>query len=287
MGIDYFLYVAFGAGLLAGRLIRWRGPALTWATSATVVVLLFALGASLAPSIGPSTVGTILLSVGYAALILALTLAFVRLLPRPQPTAGAPPTNRPASSRWIGLVFLASVVVGGVVGSLVSVPTAQVLTWALYVLLFLVAFGLVLSTHGLSHVWVTVGGAVAGATVAALVFAALTGVTVAVSFAVAFGFAWYTLAGPLVGASAGASLGLLAFLTNFLRENLTMLTSPVLGRRVRGEGLSAMGGAASMDTVLYFVTRYGDPEAGPLALATGLILTLTASVVLPLFLGPS
>jgi uncharacterized membrane protein YbjE (DUF340 family) len=40
-----------------------------------------------------------------------------------------------------------------------------------------------------------------------------------------------------------------------------------------------------MDTTLYFVTRHGDPEAGSLALASGLILTVAATLVLPAVLA--
>ena len=287
MAIDYYLYGALGLGFLAGRLIAWRGRPLIWATSGTVVILLFFLGASLAPSLGWDTVGTIAQAVAYAFLILGLTLLFVRLLPRAQVQPPPPGIDRGVSSPWIGLVFLAAVAVGAAVGRYVVLPTESGLTWALYALLFLVAFGLVWSGHALSHVWIPVAAAFAGAAVGGVIFGLASGVPWGVSFAVAFGFAWYTLAGPLVGASAGATLGLLAFLTNFLRENLTMITAPLIGRRVRGEGLSAMGGAASMDTTLYFVTRYGDPDAGSLALATGLILTLSASLLLPVLLGPA
>jgi uncharacterized membrane protein YbjE (DUF340 family) len=40
-----------------------------------------------------------------------------------------------------------------------------------------------------------------------------------------------------------------------------------------------------MDTTLYFVTRYGDRDAGSLALASGLILTVAASLIVPLVLA--
>jgi uncharacterized membrane protein YbjE (DUF340 family) len=64
-----------------------------------------------------------------------------------------------------------------------------------------------------------------------------------------------------------------------------MLLSPLLGRRLRGEGLASLGGATSMDTTLYFVVGYGDADAGSLALASGLVLTLLASLVLPAILA--
>jgi uncharacterized membrane protein YbjE (DUF340 family) len=105
------------------------------------------------------------------------------------------------------------------------------------------------------------------------------------ALATTLGFGWYTLTGPIVATRLGATAGLLAFLTNFLREDLTMLLSPSLGPRLGPEALTAWGGATSMDTTLYFVTRYGDPDSGSLALASGLVLTLAASLLVPAVLA--
>ena len=46
-----------------------------------------------------------------------------------------------------------------------------------------------------------------------------------------------------------------------------------------------MGGASSRDTTLYFVTRFGDTDAATLALGSGLVLTVLATVLLPLVLA--
>jgi len=54
---------------------------------------------------------------------------------------------------------------------------------------------------------------------------------------------------------------------------------------MRGEGLTAMGGATAMDTTLWFVVRYGDPDSGGLALTSGLVLSVLASLLLPLVLA--
>jgi uncharacterized membrane protein YbjE (DUF340 family) len=40
-----------------------------------------------------------------------------------------------------------------------------------------------------------------------------------------------------------------------------------------------------MDTTLFFVTRYGESEAASLSLATGLVLTVAASLLLPVLLA--
>lgn len=286
MAFDPFLYLAFVAGVVAGRLIgrrfRWVPPL----TLATVVLLVGLLGASLDSVPTPALVSTIPIALGFAAAILALT-AVVYLLTSGRSNreeANAPPA--PRGERFpLSALLLASLLVGFGVGRVVSVPAAAGLTYSLYALLALVGFDLRLTWDALRGIGRPLASATLAAVGAAVAFAAVSGTSLSVSLATTLAFGWYTLAGPLVAAKAGAIFGLLAFLTNFLRENLTMLLAPQVGRRLRGGGLAAMGGATAMDTTLYFVTRYGDPEAGSLALATGLILTVAAGLLLPAVLA--
>ncbi|HLM90711.1 MAG TPA: LysO family transporter [Thermoplasmata archaeon] len=286
MEFDPFLYVAFGAGLVAGWVVRPRSPWVPRATLVTVGVLVGLLGASLNAVPSAQLLLTIPLSLGFALLVLGLTGAVALALIRSFPRTDATRPPKPGTDERIPLsvLLLAALLGGFAVGHFVELPTAAAIPWALYALLALVAFDLRLRVEALRTLWIPLTAAVAGAAAAALVFIAVVGTSASVAFATTFAFGWYTLAGPLVGARAGAALGLLAFLTNFLREDLTMLLSPVIGPKMRGEGLAALGGATSMDTTLYFVTRYGDSEAGSLALATGLLLTVGASLVLPLLL---
>ena len=286
MAFDPFLYVAFVLGLVAGRVVHRRSAWVPRALVITVIVLVGLLGVSLNVVALGALIVTIPVALGFAALILALTAAVALFLARLRP---APATSEPSPEgrdRFpLSLGLVAGVVVGFGLGRVISFPTGTAIEWALYVLLALVAFDLPLSWSGLRAVWVPLTSAVAGALAAGVIFAVASGIALNVSMATVLAFGWYTLAGPLVLARAGALLGLLAFLTNFLRENLTMVFSPVVGRRLRGEGLAALGGATAMDTTLYFVTRYGDRNAGSLALASGLILTVAASLVLPAVLA--
>jgi uncharacterized membrane protein YbjE (DUF340 family) len=286
VAFDPFLYIAFAIGFVAGRVVHRRGPWVPRATLATVVVLVGLLGVSLGTVPWFSLVTTVPVAVAFALLILGLTagvaLGLAKL--RPAPSEPAPP---PAHDERLplSLVLLASLLVGIGVGRLVSLPADALIPWVLYVLLALVGFDIPLRLAALRGVWIPLTAATAGALGAALVFAFADHLAPSASLATTLAFGFYSLAGPLVAARAGAVLGLLAFLTNFLREDLTMILSPYVGRRLRGTGLAALGGATSMDTTLYFVTRYGDAEAGSLALASGLILTVTASLVLPAVLS--
>lgn len=286
MAFDPFLYVAFALGLVAGRLIHRRSRWVPRALILTVIVLVGLLGASLNDVAIGSLAVTVPVALGFALLILGLTALASLLLARLRPTRAAPTPSAEARERFpLSLILVGAVLVGYGIGHVVSVPTGVTIEWALYALLALVAFDLPLNWTGLRSVWVPLTAATAGALVAGALFAFLSGTALPVAMGTSLAFGWYTLAGPLVLARAGALLGLLAFLTNFLRENLTMVLSPVVGRRLRGEGLAALGGATAMDTTLYFVTRYGDWDAGSLALASGLILTVSASLIVPLVLA--
>ena len=286
MAFDPFLYVAFVIGFVAGRVVRSRSPWLPRATLITVVVLVGLLGASLDAVSWLSLVTTVPVAIAFAVLILGLTagvyLALVGF--RPEASGPAPPPARDERLP-LSLVLLASLLVGLGAGRVIAFPAAASIPWVLYVLLALVGFDLPLKRSALRNVWLPLTAATVGALLGAVTFAAAAHLALPPTLATSFAFGFYSLAGPLVAARDGAVWGLLAFLTNFLREDLTMILSPLVGRRLRGAGLAALGGATSMDTTLYFVTRYGDVEAGSLAIASGLILTVVASLVLPALLA--
>jgi uncharacterized membrane protein YbjE (DUF340 family) len=286
VSFDPFLYVALAAGYVVGRVVKVRGPWVPRATLVTVAVLVALLGATLDSVPLGSLLVAIPIAFAFVAGILALTALLAVLFARSIPPARG--TIPPASSgrRFaVSLGMLAALVFGVAIGRVVSIPSSSWIPWVLYVLLALVGFGIVLTRHGLRELWIPVTAAVVGALAIAGLFVGLGVLNAPGAIATALGFGFYSLAGPLVVARLGAALGLVAFLTNFLREQLTMLLAPVLGPRLRGPGLAAIGGATSMDTTLFFITRYGDPDAASLALATGFVLTLTASLALPAVLA--
>ncbi|HTZ61220.1 MAG TPA: lysine exporter LysO family protein [Thermoplasmata archaeon] len=283
---DPLLYIAFAIGFLLGRLVPGRSPWIGRATQATIVVLVALLGATLDTVPAGALAETIPVAAGFALLVLGLTagayLLLERLRPGPAPSSGP---GRSPERFPLSVLLLAALVAGFLVGRLVSVPAAPALPWVLYVLLALVGFDIHLEVAALRGVWRPLAAAASAAVVAAVAVAWVGGLPLGASLATTLAFGFYSLAGPLVAARAGAVLGLLAFLTNFLREDLTMLLSPYVGRRLRGPGLTALGGATSMDTTLYFVTRYGDGDSASLALASGLVLTIAASLLLPAVLS--
>lgn len=286
MAFDPFLSAAFAGGFAVGRVVRARSVWVGRATLASVAVLVALLGASLDAVAPTALVVEVPLALAFVGLILGFTGVFVAALVRlrPPPVRSAP-LAATAERVPFSVALVGALLAGYALGAIVRVPTSTAIPWALYVLLALVAFDLHLHFRGLERVWIALTAAAGGAVAAALVFSTLGGTSLAVSFATSTGFGFYSLSGPLVEARFGAALGLLAFLANFLRENLTMLLAPLVGRRSGADGVTAFGGATAMDTTLYFVTRYGDPEAGSLAIASGLVLTVAASLLVPAFVA--
>ncbi len=286
MSLDLVLYAAFGGGVVAGWLTRWRSPWVDRAATGTVGVLLFLLGVGIGTLPARSVLAEVPLAAVFALATLGVTIAILRWIDAPGAVA-APPVPPPPSraARLTPFAFVAALLVGVAVGAATGVGPGPTTEYALYVLLALVGFGLELDRARLRSAWKPIVAAVVGGSAIAVVFAATGLVPSAAAFSSAFAFGWYSLAGPLVGARLGASLGLFAFLANFLRENVTMLTAPVAGPRVGGHGLAAMGGATAMDTTLFFITRYGGRSSATVALATGIILTTAAGLLVPAILA--
>jgi len=216
--IDPFLYIALALGVVGGRLLSLPGRWLNALTIATVLVLIGLLGISLGATPLDRVLSVIPVALAATGVVLGVTIGVAWLLrPRkdPAPAADAPPSSRP----WIGLIFLADVVLGFAIGHIVALSVGEALRFSLYALLVLVGWGLVISASRLRRLWVPLASAIVGA-VAGGVFLGLVFTTYPIAFAATFGFGFYTLSGALVDARAGATLGFLAFLTNFLRENL-------------------------------------------------------------------
>ncbi len=263
-----------------------RSPWVGRATLACVGLLLALVGSSFRSV----PIDQLALALPYAGLLTAIALpatAAISWALRPRPTR--PKEDRPPPKKEekapAGLLLLATLLAGIGLGQWVALPADTWIPYALYALLALVAFGLDLHWQPLRRAWAPVLAAVAGAVLAAAVVSLVDPWGPVPVFAASLAFGWYSLSAPLVAAKAGAALGLFAFVTNFLRETATILLAPKIGPPLGGEGLTAVGGATSMDTSLYFIVRYGDPAAGSLALASGFVLTTAASLLVPLVLS--
>ncbi len=123
-------------------------------------------------------------------------------------------------------------------------------------------------------------GSIAGGLVSGYVL----GISVVGAMAVTSGFGWYTLAGPLVGQLFGADLGALGFVVNFLRELLTIVTTPLMAKIDRYTPV-ALGGATTMDTTLSIIVRYCGSETLIVAFSSGFALSMMAPFAITAIAG--
>ena len=97
------------------------------------------------------------------------------------------------------------------------------------------------------------------------------------SLSIVFGLGWYSFAGPFVAQHFGPVGGLTAFLVNVMREQATLILTPVLARfKV---STVSLGGATTMDNTLpIYIYTYGEEATVP-SIIHGFILTLLVPVL--------
>ena len=197
----------------------------------------------------------------------------------------------------ISLTILAVFAVGVAVGwsGLVpdAVPKAEPALVALYVLVFLVGVGIggsgkaaeVLRTINFRMVLVplsVMAGTFLG--VAALALAAPS-IGLRDSLAAAAGFGYYSLSSVIIMNLDGERLAAVALLANIFREVVTLVTAPVLAARLFRLAPVSLGGATTMDTTLPIVTRFAGKEYAMICVFSGIVLTLSVPLLVPLILS--
>lgn len=116
------------------------------------------------------------------------------------------------------------------------------------------------------------GGAVAGK---------ILGVPENISIISAGGMGYYSLTGAFMTSKFGIEAGTYGFIVNIMREFFTVFFLPILIKISKGSAI-ASGGAGNMDTMLMPITKFVGAELGLVTLITGIILTFSVPVLLPI-----
>ena len=116
------------------------------------------------------------------------------------------------------------------------------------------------------------GGAVAGK---------ILGVPENISVISASGMGYYSLTGAFMTSKFGIEAGTYGFIVNIMREFFTVFFLPILIKISKGSAI-ASGGAGNMDTMLMPITKFVGAELGLVTLITGIILTFSVPVLLPI-----
>lgn len=198
--------------------------------------------------------------------------------------------------RMTGLILLA--LVAGILVGLTVFPQAApanltgLTNMALYFTLFSVGLDLGLNRDVWRQIfrlgWYVLLaplGVAVGSIAAGMIVGRLFGWNWLEGGAVGAGFGWYSLSGVLITQLHGVALGTIAFLTNVLREVLSILLVPVLAHRVGVLSLVAPGGATTMDTTLPLIASAGPPGAAMVGLVNGVSLSALVPVLVPFFLS--
>ncbi|BBD73124.1 hypothetical protein HS1genome_1513 [Sulfodiicoccus acidiphilus] len=266
------LYVS---SMFVGRALKLDGSRLM---TPVVLVLVFTVSAWASTEVVVRELeGLLFRSLAFTAMLVLLTLGIGALLRGGRGNLGEVKSSFPFQ-------YPAALVAGWVFGILFRTPLySSVVTCELYVLAVVVGISM---WRGLSLRTVRAGGARAllstavallGSAVGAGLFSFLTGLRFNVALGIALGMGWYSFTGPAIAAYVSPYYGVVAFLVNFLREQVTYVLVPALRRDE--VGLLALGGATTMDDTLpVFVSTFG-PEAGVSAAVNGVILTLIVPIL--------
>ncbi|MGC8543304.1 MAG: lysine exporter LysO family protein [Vulcanisaeta sp.] len=120
-----------------------------------------------------------------------------------------------------------------------------------------------------------------GSSISGLILHFILNIPLSASLGISMGMGWYSLAGPLLSVKFGPAIGTLAFLANFLREQLTYLLVPsmiIIG--FRDLSLVSIGGATSMDDTLPIYRLYMGEMGGFIAFISGFAITMVLPILL-------
>lgn len=122
------------------------------------------------------------------------------------------------------------------------------------------------------------------ATGAAISF--FTGEKLTTALALSSGFGWFSLSGALADQYLGGSYGGVAVVTDLIRELAAIAAVFLLGQRSAISSIG-VGGATATSTTLPFVRQAYSYEFVPIAIISGLILSLLAPLLMTFFMSLS
>lgn len=294
-----FLCLALGL-LVAGWLMPWAELAMRWG----LYLLLLGLGAKVGsneellkvvPVLGIKSLGLCLASsLGSILLVGAWERGF-----SPKRQGGKNQKDRGNDNVFLRTeyVFAGKVFLFLTLGCLLGLyldPKAILLdrtvTFSLFVIYVAVGIGM---REGLAELKNTkIGGSILVVPVLALVGSVLITCAIAKGLgfkiihaaAVSSGMGYYSLTAAMITQKVNPEMGFVAFISNFLREVLTLLVTPFLTRFTR-LGTVALGGATTMDTTLAVMKQYLSEKEVFVAFASGVLLTLAVPFILMLILS--
>ncbi|MDD3823147.1 MAG: lysine exporter LysO family protein [Sphaerochaetaceae bacterium] len=297
--VQLFLSLGLGAlfAFLAGKQ-RWHLPTAR-ALDAVLYALLFLMGVNTAkiPDIKER-----IMRMGFDALLATvlvvigciITASLLGLLVRKKVNPSERVRQRITWERLKTPLLMILIVVAGIVAAITTGLfdwfEGSMITYILYLLLFLV--GMQMVQHEVDLVPLLKSpmmlllpiSTVLGTYLGALAFPLVSSYTLTESLTLVSGFGWYSLSGVLISSLGDPQLGAVSFLSNLFRESFSFLLIPLLATVSHASFSSiSIAGATSMDVTLPLLKKSLGDSVVPLAISHGVIMTLLAPFLIPLW----
>lgn len=191
------------------------------------------------------------------------------------------------------LTLLGVVLVGFIIGGLISFDKALIDSLGEYSLMLLLGFiGVQLRNSGIAMREILLNKA--GMAIALIVIITswiggagvcfLIDIPLSQAMAISSGFGWYSLSGILISDGIDPVSGGVAFINDLLRELLAILLIPLLIKR-KPHTAVGIAGATAMDFTLPIIQKTGGSEVVPMAIISGFILTLASPIFILFFIS--
>ena len=127
--------------------------------------------------------------------------------------------------------------------------------------------------------------AIFAALLAAAAFALLAGQSLRETLAESAGFGWYTIASAIIMDKGLISCAAVAFMHNLLREYFTLLSVPVLAKKIGYMETISLAGGTAMGVCLPVIAKSTRSDVTVYSFLSGLIHAASVPVLIPLLLG--
>ncbi len=125
----------------------------------------------------------------------------------------------------------------------------------------------------------------AGTLVASAICAIFLPITLREGLAIGAGFGWYSFAPAAIMERGHITAGAISFMHNIIREYISVLTIPIVAKRVGYlEGMSVCG-CSAMDVCLPVIERSTRSDIAVYAFISGAVQSMAVPILVPLLLG--
>ena len=125
----------------------------------------------------------------------------------------------------------------------------------------------------------------AGTLVASAICAIFLPITLREGLAIGAGFGWYSFAPAAIMERGHITAGAISFMHNIIREYISVLTIPIVAKRIGYlEGMSVCG-CSAMDVCLPVIERSTRSDIAVYAFISGAVQPMAVPILVPLLLG--